>query len=119
MQRFPEAENLQAYLHSLRFNIRIRGLRGSEPKESSQDNDRSVLLESLFGELMSLGQDYKADGVRFSLTKCKLDTAFQRILETPSSMADKSRLVTDVDVAQRSVEGGYVHEGYVETEMII
>lgn len=81
MQRFANAENIQIYHRSLRFNIRVNA-----GVNFPSDKHEIISLEELFTQLVILSQEYKSDNVCFSLSKCKLDTVLQNMLETPLAM---------------------------------
>lgn len=124
MQRFPEAESLQTYLHSLSFIIKVNVGKSRLDGERTDDASKGILLDVLFKQLMTLAKDYNTEGVRFSVSQCKLDTAFQSMMESTASISSSNRSnnnnnnLVNHEIDDPPHEGGYIHESYIETEMI-
>ncbi|XP_016988642.1 ATP-binding cassette sub-family A member 13 isoform X2 [Drosophila rhopaloa] len=121
-QRLPGARDLQHYGHSLRFLVRIRspGTLGDAP---------------LLSELFAILRDLCVDVARFSLTRCRFETVFERILDScepngtttngvhkeqqQQQQRQQDGLRKDLPSKSAAVEGsletGYIHCGYEET----
>nr|XP_016937083.1 ATP-binding cassette sub-family A member 13 isoform X1 [Drosophila suzukii]XP_016937084.1 ATP-binding cassette sub-family A member 13 isoform X1 [Drosophila suzukii] len=108
-QRVPGVRDLQHYGHSLRFLVRIRspGAPGDGP-----------LLSELFAAL----RDLCVDVARFSLSRCRFESVFERILDSCEANGTngvyKERqqdLPSKSPAVGGSLETGYIHCGYEET----
>ncbi|XP_017124997.1 ATP-binding cassette sub-family A member 13 isoform X2 [Drosophila elegans] len=117
-QRLPGLRDLQHCGHSLRFLVRIRspGTLGDAP---------------LLSELFAILRDLCVDVARFSLTPCRFETVFERILDscetngTTSNGVHKEQQQQQQDhgkdlpsksaAVEGSLETGYIHCGYEET----
>ncbi|KAH8273384.1 hypothetical protein KR018_006518 [Drosophila ironensis] len=125
-QRLPGLRDLQHCSHSLRFLVKIR--------TASNPSDPAPLLSELFADL----QDLCVDVARFSLTRCRFETVFERILDSLESngaeagaqlqngngqngVAAKNQKNGNRDLPSKSaavggsLETGYIHCGYEET----
>ncbi|KMZ10890.1 glucosylceramide transporter ABCA12 isoform X1 [Drosophila simulans] len=113
-QRLPGARDLQHYAHSLRFLVRIRspGSLGDAP---------------LLSELFAILRDVCVNVARFSLSRCRFETVFERILDSSESNGsngvhkDQQQQDARKDLPSKSpavggtLETGYIHCGYEET----
>ncbi|EDW56353.1 GM23067 [Drosophila sechellia] len=113
-QRLPGARDLQHYAHSLRFLVRIRspGSLGDAP---------------LLSELFAILRDVCVNVARFSLSRCRFETVFERILDSSESNGsngvhkDQQQQDGRKDLPSKSpavggtLETGYIHCGYEET----
>ncbi|XP_017085754.1 ATP-binding cassette sub-family A member 12 isoform X1 [Drosophila eugracilis] len=118
-QRLPGTRDLQHYAHSLRFLVRIRspGTLGDAP---------------LLSELFAILRDLCVDVARFSLSRCRFETVFERILDScETNGTNGTNGVNSVHKDQQqnvrkdlpsksaavggSLETGYIHCGYEET----
>lgn len=113
-QRLPGARDLQHYAHSLRFLVRVRspGSLGDAP---------------LLSELFAILCDVCVNVARFSLSRCRFETVFERILDSSESNGsngvhkDQQQQVAKNDLPSKSpavggtLETGYIHCGYEET----
>ncbi|KAH8345383.1 hypothetical protein KR084_007860 [Drosophila pseudotakahashii] len=121
--RLPGARDLQHYGHSLRFLVRIRS------PGSGSLNSEAPLLSELFAIL----RDICVDVARFSLSRCRFETVFERILDNCEA-ANGTNGIKDTQHQQQqrqqdvrkdlpsksaavggSLETGYIHCGYEET----
>ncbi|XP_017004382.2 ATP-binding cassette sub-family A member 13 isoform X2 [Drosophila takahashii] len=115
--RLPGARDLQHYAHSLRFLVRIRS--------PGSPNSDAPLLSELFAIL----RDICVDVARFSLSRCRFETVFERILDNCESANGTNGIHKDHQPQQDarkdlpsksaavggSLETGYIHCGYEET----
>lgn len=120
-QRLAGIRDLQHYAHSLRFLVRIRA-------PGSPATGEQPLLSELFVAL----RDLCLDVGRFSLSRCRFETVFERILDsceaTNGAAANgkvhkevmeekeaKQDLPAKSPAVSGSLETGYIHCGYEET----
>lgn len=99
-ETFPTCNEIQKYSNSLKFVLKIQQPTQEieNGSQSYSDDKTSPTLAELFRRMNFLTSEYTS--VRFAVNLCRLDTVFEKIL-------DNSEL-----------QGGYVHNGYVETETI-
>uniref|UniRef100_A0A1B0AMS1 ABC transporter domain-containing protein n=1 Tax=Glossina palpalis gambiensis TaxID=67801 RepID=A0A1B0AMS1_9MUSC len=129
--KFPNAEDIQCYVHSLRFTIRVRenaGVEEAKVKEHSVDvaddvpivpeisckSNAHLRLDELFNELSALREEF-SDSLRYAVNKCKLDAIFERIL---SKSNDEPCYAIKSAAFDGTPSTGYIHNGYIETETV-
>ncbi|XP_017056200.1 ATP-binding cassette sub-family A member 13 isoform X2 [Drosophila ficusphila] len=118
-QRLPGVRDLQHHGHSLRFLVRTR----SAGAPSSPDGP-------LLSELFAILRDICVDVARFSLSRCRFETVFERILDSceangTNGVHNKEQQNQHQDAGKDlpskspavggSLETGYIHCGYEET----
>ncbi|XP_055915611.1 ATP-binding cassette sub-family A member 13 [Eupeodes corollae] len=98
-ETFPSCTDIQTYAHSIKFVLKIQQTHHENDNSSLSPEDKTnPTLAELFRRMNFLISENTS--IRFTINRCRLDTVFEKILDSSD------------------IQGGYVHNGYVETETI-